>query len=284
MPLVACSDDDDNGDNGDSGQKGTSLTVYQQLQSAADKSLTVDDIVSSESFTVFTLSDNSKIELQRRNNVVNLESEESKNVFSLIKGPKNTWVLGGKDLQIPVVTALSANPVVVCVTFDKNVVTVYLDNGDTIVINRSGEEEIFSFVLEADKNKDLDEDISAVINGNSAYIVLPEMASSEALVLSFGYRGVSVKIGEIIQESGVTVNDFAAPLTYSLIKQDGSKIDYTVTVKSVPRIPRIYINTENEAEIKDKENYVKSVVRIEDRPEYEAGEILRGECRRNPIG
>ena len=80
MPLVACSDDD-NGDNGDSGQKETPLTVYQQLQSAADKSLTVDDIVSSESFTVFTLSDNSKIELQRRNNVVNLESEESKNVF-----------------------------------------------------------------------------------------------------------------------------------------------------------------------------------------------------------
>ena len=277
MPLVACSDDDDNGDNGDSGQKGTSFTVYQQLQSAADKSLTVDDIVSSESFTVFTLSDNSKIELQRRNNVVNLESEESKNVFSLIKGPKNTWVLGGKDLQIPVVTALSANPVVVCVTFDKNVVTVYLDNGDTIVINRSGEEEIFSFVLEADKNKDLDEDISAVINGNSAYIVLPEMASSEALVLSFGYRGVSVKIGEIIQESGVTVNDFATPLTYSLIKQDGSKIDYTVTVKSVPRIPRIYINTENEAEIKDKENYVKSVVRIEDPDKlYTDGTVFEG--------
>lgn len=275
-PMTACSDDDNERDDDDPGQKGT-LTIYQQLQNAVDKSLTIDNIVSSESFTVLTLSDNSKIELQRRNNVVNLESEDSKAVFSLVKGPKNTWVLGGKDLQIPVVTVLTDNPAIVCVTYDNDLVTVYLDNGDKMFINRSGEEGIFSFVLEADNNNGLSEDIPAVISGTSAYIILPEGSSSESLVLSFRYRGVSVKIDDIVQESGVTVNNFSSPLIYSLIKQDGSQINYTVTINRCVRIPKIYINTENEAEIKDKENYVRSTVKIEDPDKlYTDGTVFEG--------
>ena len=263
IPLVACSDDDHKGPGDDGGQDGSTLTVYQQLQSAADKSLTVENVVSSDLFTVLTLSDNSHIELQKRHNVVNLESEDSKATFSLVKGPKNTWVLGGKDLQIPVASTQSDNPTIVCVTYDQNVVTVYLNDGNKIFITRSGEEGIFSFVLEAVNNKGLDEDIEAVIRGTSAYIILPEGASSQSLVLTFGFRGASVNIDGVPQESGVTVNDFTTPLVYSLVKQDGTQIDYTVTVQSM-RIPKIYIDTENQAPILDKENYVRSTIKIED--------------------
>lgn len=263
MPLAACSDDDHKGPGDDGGQDGSALTVYQQLQSAADKSLTVENIVSSDLFTVLTLSDNSQIELQKRHNVVNLESEDSKATFSLVKGPKNTWVLGGKDLQIPVVSTQSDNPTIVCVTYDLNIVTVYLNDGNKLFLTRSGEEGIFSFVLEAVNNKELDEDIMAVIRGTSAYIILPEGASSQSLILTFGFRGASVNINGVPQESGVTVNDFTTPLVYSLVKQDGSQIDYTVTVQSM-RIPKIYIDTENQAPILDKENYVRSTIKIED--------------------
>jgi hypothetical protein len=39
----------------------------------------------------------------------------------------------------------------------------------------------------------------------------------------------TVKIGDIVQESGVTLNDFSGPVTYTL-EADNKSVDYTVRV------------------------------------------------------
>ncbi|MEK6743217.1 MAG: DUF1566 domain-containing protein [Nitrospirota bacterium] len=56
-----------------------------------------------------------------------------------------------------------------------------------------------------------------------------------ALVASFvTTTGAIVKVGSVVQTSGVTVNDFTAPVVYTVIASDGLTVDYTVTVTIAP--------------------------------------------------
>ena len=41
-----------------------------------------------------------------------------------------------------------------------------------------------------------------------------------------------VKIGEVVQESGITLNDFSAPVVYTL-EADGKTVQYTVRVSVI---------------------------------------------------
>jgi hypothetical protein len=44
------------------------------------------------------------------------------------------------------------------------------------------------------------------------------------------FPGATVYVNGTVQESGVTVNDFTSPVTYTVVSDDGTKQDYTVTV------------------------------------------------------
>jgi hypothetical protein len=57
---------------------------------------------------------------------------------------------------------------------------------------------------------------------------LPSGTDKTALVASFQTNGGSVSAGGAPQESGVTVNDFSAPLVYTVTGGDGATRDYTV--------------------------------------------------------
>lgn len=104
-------------------------------------------------------------------------------------------------------------------------------------------------------------------------VSIPYSVSPNGLIASFTYSGASVKIGDVEQVSGITKNDFSQPVVYSVIAEDGTKTDYTVTVKNhLPRIPRVYIDTKDSAPILDKKNYVTSTVRIEDIDNYYSNE------------
>ena len=131
-----------------------------------------------------------------------------------------------------------------------------------------------SFTFHPEFNTELEAVTTGTISNLGITVSIPYGVSADGLIASFEYSGASVKIGSTEQISGVTENDFSDPVVYSVIAEDGTKTDYTVTVtKDLPRIPKVYINTTGGAPILDKENYVNSTVRIEDIDKYYTDEI-----------
>ena len=221
--LFSCSDDKKDIGNIDGNEPPPVITttILQQFEDALDKSLMVNDIKATGATTTFTFSDKSTIELPIKYHIIDFTG---KDIPVVTKGTTNTWIVNGTNLGIPVKTTGSDDPLIVCIAYDNNAVTIYLNDGERKTINREGEEGIYSFIIEAAKNRELDKDIIAVIEGNSINAILPEGISTESLVLTFGYRGVSVTVNGTAQESGETANNFENPLTYSLKKKDGTKI------------------------------------------------------------
>jgi hypothetical protein len=65
---------------------------------------------------------------------------------------------------------------------------------------------------------------------NSILVSVPNGTNVTGLIASFTTTGVSVKIGDVAQRSGITVNDFSGPVTYTVAAEDGSTATYTVAV------------------------------------------------------
>ncbi|GGG72036.1 cadherin-like beta sandwich domain-containing protein [Paenibacillus radicis (ex Gao et al. 2016)] len=94
----------------------------------------------------------------------------------------------------------------------------------TIASNTAKELTSFSFA-------ELTPVVVGTINGNNVALTLPYGTNVSALVATFSNSaGSTVKVGIVAQTSGVTANDFASPVIYTVIAQDGSTKSYTVTV------------------------------------------------------
>lgn len=262
--LLSCSKDEDidtgtkPGDNGNPPNAPTS--ILEQLENAYNNSLIIKNIANDNSSTIITFNDNSTISLTPECHVINAENE---GMPTLSKSFTGTWMVNGIDLGIPSKKSNTEETKIVCVAYNKDAATVYLNDGNRKVISREGEDSIYSFIFEAINNQELSQDIEATINDNMIEAILPEGVSAKALVASFNYRGESVTVNNAPQQSGTTINNFEEPLTFVLKTSNGSTKEYVVNIKFMC-LPKIYIHTENNAEILDKENYVNSTVRIED--------------------
>ncbi|MFC5402262.1 S-layer homology domain-containing protein [Cohnella soli] len=64
-------------------------------------------------------------------------------------------------------------------------------------------------------------------------IALPGWISRNSMTASFTTNGKSVWIGDQAQTSGVTLNDFIAPVTYTVVAVNGVAQNYTVTVTTL---------------------------------------------------
>ena len=135
----------------------------------------------------------------------------------------------------------------------------------------SSEAYIENFSFKNQFNSDLDEDIKARVRGTKIEVSVPYKVSIEELIPSFTFVGAKIEVNNVEQQSDVTKINFDQTVIYRVTAENGDVTEYTVTVtKNPPRIPRVYINTENNFEFqdKDKEKYVKSTVRIEDPDNY----------------
>lgn len=108
----------------------------------------------------------------------------------------------------------------------------------------------FSFLKE--HNPALSEDIHIALDGRFNYThYTPYNLDLTQLVASFETNGEKVLANNIEQVSGVSINDFSTPLTYTIISANGEVNRYTFEiVKS--GLPILYINTPNESEIPNK--------------------------------
>jgi hypothetical protein len=77
--------------------------------------------------------------------------------------------------------------------------------------------------------------VTGTIKGTDIEVKVPYGTDLSTLVATFTTTGVSVKVGNVEQESGVTLNGFTKPLTYVVVAGDKSKKSYKVTVLIVSK-------------------------------------------------
>lgn len=71
---------------------------------------------------------------------------------------------------------------------------------------------------------------SGVITGQNIAVTMPYGTNVTDLVATYITTGQLVKVNNVIQTNGVTKNNFTNPVVYTVIAEDGSTQNYTVTV------------------------------------------------------
>ncbi len=87
----------------------------------------------------------------------------------------------------------------------------------------------FSF-MRANNSSYLSQDVYAAISGTNILATVPNGVDRRALVATFATTGQTVRVGSTTQTSGVTANNFTGQVTYTVVAQDSTVKNYTVTV------------------------------------------------------
>jgi hypothetical protein len=153
--------------------------------------------------------------------------------------------------------------------------TVLAENGSTIVytvkskpIKVGSENTITDFKIEV--MQQAKRVIQGIINDQLSTITLNVPSNDwinniENIIATFASEGI-VKIDNIEQTSGITPNDYRNELTYAVTAENRPERKYKVVLVSPQStgLPVVKIDTENNAEIRDKENYVNATFTLSD--------------------
>ncbi len=120
-----------------------------------------------------------------------------------------------------------------------------------------------NFMFKKIYNSSLNNDVYLPAEGLSFKGRIPFKTNNKNLVASYDFVGSEIRVGNVLQTSNVTINDFSEPIIYTVIGDDGSTKEYTVDVMWFTGLPIISITTENGEEISSKEDYVKGFVTID---------------------
>lgn len=123
----------------------------------------------------------------------------------------------------------------------------------------------FSFLKE--NNPSLTEDVTCTVNEDGTITgTFNDRLSDYFLKASFELDAEYASVNGAVQQSGVSMNNYAKEVVYEVKLKDGTFKTQTVRMKCkpAPQVPVIRITTENGAPVVDKKNYIKGTVVIED--------------------
>ena len=100
----------------------------------------------------------------------------------------------------------------------------------TVNVAASDAKDLTAFSFMSSNNGALDEDVTATISGTSIDATVPFGTDVTALKATFSTSGETVEVNSVVQNSGVTANDFSNAVTYTVTAADSLTKDYTVTV------------------------------------------------------
>lgn len=83
------------------------------------------------------------------------------------------------------------------------------------------------------------------------------------LVASYQFTGSSVTIGDVVQESGTSVNDFTQVVVYTVANSAGVSESYRIDLAKFTGLPIIYLKTDAYAAIDSKDVYVTGDVSVD---------------------
>lgn len=98
-------------------------------------------------------------------------------------------------------------------------------------IDRDRENAFTGYRFTRTENPGLQIDTEAEIAEGALTVLVPVNSDVTALVAEFDIHGKEAVIGETVQESGVTPNDFTEPVLYAIRSLDGTSKEYEVTVR-----------------------------------------------------
>jgi len=128
----------------------------------------------------------------------------------------------------------------------------------------------YGFKLEAAKNPGkISQDVELSIEGDKIKGYTPSFEDNHKFVLSFAFEDSLsvVKIGDKIQVSGITQNDFTKPVNYTVTDSKGNVKDYAVTIYDFTGLPIFYITTSGP--VVSKEDYVTGSLKINPNVDFE---------------
>ncbi len=103
------------------------------------------------------------------------------------------------------------------------------------VVKKSSEKAFLVFGLTKADNPNIPADITGIISGTTVKIIVPYNTNLSSFKATFTNSPKSiVKIGNTEQQDKVTINDFTAPVIYSITAEDGTSINYTVSITCAP--------------------------------------------------
>jgi len=94
----------------------------------------------------------------------------------------------------------------------------------------SSDKTITAFSFTAAGNAALSNDVAGTISGTDITVTVPYGTDVNALVATFTTTGTGLVVGSTAQTSGTTANNFTSPVTYTVEAEDGTTLDYIVTV------------------------------------------------------
>ncbi|TSD64011.1 hypothetical protein FFF34_015735 [Inquilinus sp. KBS0705] len=119
------------------------------------------------------------------------------------------------------------------------------------------------FKLEAAKNPGkVPSDVVLNIDGSAVKGDVPSFQNNHSFVLSFSFKDAAsvVKVGDAVQQSGVTQNDFTKPVKYTVTDSKGAVKTFTVSIYNFTGLPIFYINTASP--VVSKDDYVDGSLSI----------------------
>ena len=121
----------------------------------------------------------------------------------------------------------------------------------------STEKSLSSFSFLAATNPDfLSEDLAYTVHDHYVNAMFAPNLPTDSLIASFSSTAAWVHRDSVVQHSDSTVNNFTKPITYTLVAEDSSTADYQIRPHTFTGIPVLYIETEAQAPIVSKDDYL----------------------------
>lgn len=96
-------------------------------------------------------------------------------------------------------------------------------------------EHFYSFIFDTINNPGLIYSVNGNITSDSIFLAVPFGTDITGLIASFDASpGAEVFVDDILQQSGITVNDFSSPLIYKIIGINSDEKDWVVVVNILP--------------------------------------------------
>lgn len=136
-----------------------------------------------------------------------------------------------------------------------------------------------NFTFLTTQNSRLDNDVTLQMSDGQITGRSNSNAPVTELVATFTVANAQVFVGDTLQVSGVTQNDFTAPVAYRIVGNDGSVLNYTVDVTRFTGLPIIYLNTQNNLDVVSKDDYLDGNIRVEGGRSFPSLMVMEMEIR-----
>ncbi len=149
----------------------------------------------------------------------------------------------------------------------KKDVALVLPRDETVAETPSAAKDIFKFRFESKNNAaQLLKDVECQVYTDRIVGFVPYLSSSKALVATFNSSGVKVAVNGIVQQSGITLNDFNKPVTFTVTAANATTKTYQVEIYTFTGLPILYLETE--APVVSKDDYVKGKMTVDANSKY----------------